>query len=67
MLENAVSRWAQERKYTVRRLMKTLEQRCLALKLYMPDDAEKAEVEFAAYLSALVSNYIHTNRFKRRV
>ena len=39
--------------------------RCDELKLCVPRDEDRAKVETAAYLSALVSNYLFTGRLKR--
>jgi hypothetical protein len=37
------------------------------LHLPAPADEERALLEVGAYLSALVTNYLHTGRFKRSV
>ena len=57
--------WTRERKFTVDRLLKQLITRCDELKLCVPRDEDRAKVETAAYLSALVSNYLFTGRLKR--
>ncbi|MCD4812221.1 putative zinc-binding metallopeptidase [bacterium] len=56
--------WTRERKFTVNRLIKKLANRCDALKLFVPKNEEKARLEIASYLTALVSNYLFTGRFK---
>ena len=62
---NVVSFWTRERKFTVDRLLRKLITRCDELKLCMPRDEDRVKVEVAAYLSALVSNYLFTGRLKR--
>jgi hypothetical protein len=62
---NSVVFWTRERKFTVDRLLKQLITRCDELKLCVPRDEDRAKVETAAYLSALVSNYLFTGRLKR--
>jgi len=37
------------------------------LKLFAPRDQTKLMIELASYLSALVTNHLHTGRFKRSV
>jgi hypothetical protein len=62
---DAVAFWTRERKFTVDRLLKQLVARCDGLKLFVPRDEDRAKLEMAAYLSALVSNYLFTGRLKR--
>jgi hypothetical protein len=62
---DAVAFWTRERKFTVDRLLKQLVARCDGLKLCVPRDEDRARLEMAAYLSALVSNYLFTGRLKR--
>jgi hypothetical protein len=64
-LLEAVAFWTRERKFTVDRLLKQLTKRCDELSLCVPSDEDRAKVETAAYLSALVSNYLFTGRLKR--
>jgi len=61
---DAVAFWTRERKFTVDRLLKQLVARCDELRLCVRDD-DRAKIETAAYLSALVSNYLFTGRLKR--
>jgi hypothetical protein len=63
----AVVQWTGERKYTVDDLVRKLTTRCASLHLPAPADEERALLEVGAYLSALVTNYLHTGRFKRSV
>ena len=56
--------WTRERKFTVNRLIKKLATRCEELKLYVDQDEVKTRTEITAYLTALVSNYLFTGKFK---
>jgi hypothetical protein len=56
-----------ERKYVVDGITRKLIDRCAALKLPAPDDSVALSLEIGAYLSALVTNHLHTGRFKRSV
>jgi len=62
---DAVSFWTRERKFVVDRLLKQLATRCDELRLCVPRDEDRANVDTSAYLSALVSNYLFTGRLKR--
>ncbi len=59
---NAVSTWTGEPKFTVRRLLRALTERCAELDLRLRSDA--AGVEIAAYLATLASHYRLTGKFK---
>jgi hypothetical protein len=61
--------WTGQHKYTVDMLVRKLIARCQELKLTMPPPQERANVSFelAAYLAAMVTNHLHTGRFKRSV
>jgi hypothetical protein len=59
---NAVSTWTGEPKFTVRRLLRALRERCAELDLRLRSDA--AGVEIAAYLATLASHYRLTGKFK---
>ena len=63
----AVVRWTGQRKYTVDMLVRRLITRARELKLPAPRDQTKLMIELASYLSALVTNHLHTGRFKRSV
>ena len=68
-LVGSIVRWTGQHKYTVDMLVRKLIQRCQELKLTIPPPLERARVSFelAAYLSAMVTNHLHTGRFKRSV
>lgn len=59
---NAVSTWTGEPKFTVKRLLRALTNRCAELDLRLRSDA--AGVEIAAYLATLASHYRLTGKFK---
>ena len=68
-LVGSIVRWTGQHKYTVDMLVRKLIERCQELKLTIPPPPERARVSFelAAYLSAMVTNHLHTGRFKRSV
>ena len=63
----SVVRWTGERKYTVDALVRKLTDRCTSLHLPSPVHGDALLLEIGAYLSALVTNHLHTGRFKRSV
>jgi hypothetical protein len=63
----SVVQWTGERKYTVDALVRKLTARCSELRLPSPANHERLLLEVGAYLSALVTNHLHTGRFKRSV
>jgi hypothetical protein len=65
----SIVHWTGQHKYTVDMLVRKLIERCQKLKLTFPPPLERARVSFelAAYLSAMVTNHLHTGRFKRSV
>ena len=63
----SVVQWTGERKYTVDDLVRKLSARCTSLHLVLPEDEARLLLEVGAYLSALVTNHLHTGRFKRSV
>ena len=63
----SVVQWTGERKYTVDALVRKLTDRCAKLHLPAPADRDALLLEIGAYLSALVTNHLHTGRFKRSV
>ncbi|HTB17834.1 MAG TPA: putative zinc-binding metallopeptidase [Bryobacteraceae bacterium] len=65
----SIVRWTGQHKYTVDMLVRKLIERCQKLKLTFPPQPDRARVSFelAAYLSAMVTNHLHTGRFKRSV
>jgi len=66
-LVGSIVRWTGQRKYTVDMLVRKLIQRCQQLGLTAPADGTRQSFELAAYLSAMVTNHLHTGRFKRSV
>jgi hypothetical protein len=66
-LSYAVVRWTGQHKYVVDMLIKRLMIRTRELKLPAPQDRTKLIIELASYLAALVTNHLHTGRFKRSV
>jgi hypothetical protein len=62
----AVVNWTREPKYTVDGLIKKLIARAHALELGTPRDESALLIDIGSYLSALVTNYLHTGRFKPR-
>jgi hypothetical protein len=66
-LITSLVRWTGQRKYTVDMLVNSLIARARDLDLPAPRDESKVMMELAAYLSALVTNHLHTGRFKRSV
>jgi hypothetical protein len=66
-IEDAVSRWTGERKYTVAGLLAKFSQRSRELRLYVAKDESQTSLELVAYLSNLVTNYLLTGKFKRAV
>jgi hypothetical protein len=66
-LVTSIVRWTGQRQYTVAMLVRRLILRCRELKLQAPRDSVRLQFELAAYLAALVTNHLHTGRFKRSV
>ena len=60
-------RWTGERKYTVDGLAAKLITRVKVLNLGTPRDEPALLLDVGSYLSALVTNYLHTGKFKRSV
>jgi len=65
LLQASIVRWTGQRKYTVNVLLRRLIQRCRGLKLAVPRDQVRLTVEVTTYLAALLTNHLHTGRFKR--
>ncbi len=63
----SVVQWTGERKYTVDALVRKLTERCATLHLPAPAARDALLLEIGAYLSALVTNHLHTGRYKRSV
>jgi len=66
-LIRSIVQWTGQRKYTVSMLVRKLIRRCHELNLTAPRDSAGLHFELAAYLAALVTNHLHTGRFKRSV
>src|SRR5713226_7091255 len=66
-LIGSIVRWTGQRKYTVNMLVRKVIERCQQLKLSAPPDPARLHFELAAYLAAMVTNHLHTGRFKRSV
>jgi hypothetical protein len=66
-LVTSIVQWTGQRKYTVTMLVRKLIRRCQELKLQAPRDSVRLQFDLAAYLAALVTNHLHTGRFKRSV
>ncbi|HLG98068.1 MAG TPA: putative zinc-binding metallopeptidase [Bryobacteraceae bacterium] len=65
----SIVRWTGQHKYTVDTLVRKLIERSQKLGLMTPPPSDQTRVlfELAAYLSAMVTNHLHTGRFKRSV
>jgi Putative zinc-binding metallo-peptidase len=66
-LITAVVKWTGQRKYVVSTLLRKIIDRCRELRLTAPPDSVRLHFELASYLATLVSNHLHTGRFKRLV
>jgi Putative zinc-binding metallo-peptidase len=68
-LVTSIVRWTGQHKYTVDMLVRKLIERCQQLGLTIPPAPERSRTSFdlAAYLAAMVTNHLHTGRFKRSV
>jgi hypothetical protein len=66
-LSSAVVRWTGQHKYVVDMLVRRLITRTRELKLSAPRDHAVLMMELSSYLSAMVTNHLHTGRFKRLV
>jgi len=62
-----IVRWTGEHKYTVDHLVRKLTMRCEQIGLMAPKNQSRATMELSAYVAALVTNHLHTGRFKRSV
>jgi hypothetical protein len=63
----SVARWTGQRKYVVDALSRKLAERCDNLDLHTPADEASLALEVGAYVASLVTNHLHTGRFKRSV
>jgi hypothetical protein len=62
-----IVQWTGQRKYTVDALVRKLTDRCASLRLAVPENREPLLLAIGAYLASLVTNHLHTGRFKRSV
>src|SRR5262249_11269248 len=63
----AVVRWSGQRKYVVDMLGEQLILTVRELRLRAPADHNALMIDLASYLTALVTNHLHTGQFKRRL
>ncbi len=63
----AIVRGTGQRKYTVDMLLRKFILRCESLGLRASKDESRLLLDLSAYLAALVTNHLHTGRFKRSV
>lgn len=64
---NAVNYWTAEKKYTINGLIRQFADRCEELDLRIGKDEKRLNMEIAAYLASLVTNYLFTGFFKRTI
>ncbi|MGO9835440.1 MAG: putative zinc-binding metallopeptidase [Polyangiaceae bacterium] len=62
-----VVRWTGQRKYVVDTLSSRLIERCASLGLHAPSDETALALDVGAFVGSLVTNHLHTGRFKRSV
>jgi hypothetical protein len=62
-----VVRWTGQRKYVVDALSHKLAERCASLDLHATGDEATLALDVGAYVASLVTNHLHTGRFKRSV
>jgi hypothetical protein len=62
-----VVRWTGQRKYVVDTLSSRLIERCARLGLHAPSDETSLALDVGAFVGSLVTNHLHTGRFKRSV
>jgi hypothetical protein len=62
-----VVRWTGQRKYVVDGLARKLLKRCSQLGLHARGDEVALALDVGAYVASLVTNHLHTGRFKRSV
>lgn len=65
-ITTAIVNWTGEPKYTVDLLITKLITRAATLKLGTPRDEPALLIDIGSYLASLVSNYLHTGRFKKK-
>jgi hypothetical protein len=65
-LISSIVRWSGQRKYIIDALVKRLISRLRELRLPAPRDHDALQIELTSYLTSLVTNHLHTGKFKRR-
>ncbi len=63
----SVVSWTGQRKYVVDELARKLVERCASLGLHAPGDEVALALDVGAYVASLITNHLHTGRFKRSV
>jgi hypothetical protein len=64
-LMNSVSKWTNEKKFSVNRLLARLIERCDQLGLHVHNDDPQQDFRVTAFITTLVMNYLFTGKFKR--
>jgi hypothetical protein len=67
VLVETIVHWTGQRKYTVNMLVRRFIDRCQELNLRAPPDTARLSLDLGAYLAGLVTNHLHTGKFKRLV
>lgn len=60
----SVSRWTGAKKYVIDDLFQTIIERCRKLQLVAPEAETETVLRVAAYITALIANYMHTGRYR---
>ena len=63
----SIVRWTGQAKYTVDMMVRRQTKRCQQLGLHAPPDTASLAFDVGAYLATLLTNHLHTGRFKRSV
>lgn len=66
-LITSIVRWTGQPKYTVDMMVRRQTKRCEQLGLLAPADTASLSFDLGAYLATLLTNHLHTGRFKRSV
>jgi hypothetical protein len=64
---SSIAHWTNERKVTIEELVVRLTERCQELDLVVSKDLSTTLLEISGFLTTLVSNYLFTGHFRRRV
>lgn len=65
-LESAITKWSNENKYRVNKLLGKLIDRCGQLNLHIKAYDPRQNIQVAAYITTLVTNHLFTGKFKRK-